>query len=121
VVDLSSVRGQRENPRLRMLGVLSRDRSPLAPDLATLNESGLSGYDVSGWFGLFAPAQIPAPIVRRLSTEITSLLRSPELVDAFNKLGMETMPTTPGELSQMMRSELVSSATVIKEAGIKLE
>lgn len=121
VVDLTSVRGQRENPRLRMLGVLSRDRSPLAPDLPTLNESGLSGFDVSGWFGLFAPARTPAPIVQRLNTEIVGLLRSPEFVDAFNKLGMETMATTPAELSQMMRSELAAYANVIKQAGIKLE
>lgn len=121
VVDLTSVRGQRENPRLRMLGVLSRDRSPLASDLPTLAESGLSGFDVSGWFGLFAPARTPAPIVERLSTEVTRLLRTPEFVEAFNRLGMETMPTTPGELSQIMRSELAAYATVIKDAGIKLE
>ena len=121
VVDLTSVRGHRDNPRLRILAMLSRDRSALAPDLPTLHESGLTGYDVSGWFGLFAPANTPAAIVQRLNGEILALLRTKELVDGFQNLGMEPLPTTPAELSRLMREETAAFGAVIKRAGITLQ
>ena len=121
VVDLTSVRGHRDNPRMRMLGMLSRDRSALVPDLPTLHESGLSGFDVSGWFGLFAPANTPAAIVQRLNAEIVALLRTREFLDSFHNLGMEPMPTTSGELSAFMRNEMAAYGAVIKRARITLE
>jgi tripartite-type tricarboxylate transporter receptor subunit TctC len=121
VVDLTSVRGQRENPRLKMLAMLSRERSTLAPDLPTLHEVGLSGFDVSGWFGLYAPAATPAAVVQRLNTEITALLRDPGIVDRFKTMGMEAMPTTSDQLASLMRSEITAYKAVIQRAGIKAE
>lgn len=121
VVDLTSVRGQRENPRMRMLAMLSRDRSALAPELPTLHEAGLTGYDVSGWFGLFAAAGTPASIVQRLNAEIVALLRSPDFAEAFHNLGLEPLPTTAADLSRLMRNETSAFGAVIKRAGIKLD
>ncbi len=121
VVDLTSVRGQRDNPRLKMLALLSRERSTLAPELPTLHESGLTGYDVSGWFGLFAPAGTPAPVVQRLNTEITALLRNQEVNERFKAMGMEPMPTDATRLAEMMRTELTAYKAVIQRADIKLE
>jgi tripartite-type tricarboxylate transporter receptor subunit TctC len=121
VVDYASVIGQRENPRIRLLASLSKERSTLLPQLPTLHESGLAGFDVSGWFGLFAPARTPAAIVQRLNTEITALLRTAEFAERFKNLGMEPQPTTPEQLQGLMRSELAAYGQVIKRAGIKLE
>jgi tripartite-type tricarboxylate transporter receptor subunit TctC len=121
VVDLTSVRGQRENPRLKMLAQLSRERSTLAPDLPTLHEAGLAGYDVSGWFGLFAPAGTPAPVLQRLNAEITALLRDPGIVERFKTMGMEPIPTTSEQLATLLRSEIDAYKAVIQRAGIKAE
>jgi tripartite-type tricarboxylate transporter receptor subunit TctC len=121
VVDLTSVRGQRENPRLKMLAMLSRERSILAPDLPTLNEAGLSGFDVSGWFGLFAPAGTPAPVLQRLNTEITALLRDPGIVERFKTMGMEPIPSSPEQLASLLRTEIAAYKAVIQRAGIKAE
>jgi tripartite-type tricarboxylate transporter receptor subunit TctC len=121
VVDLTSVRGQRENPRLKMLAMLSGERSILAPDLPTLNEAGLSGFDVSGWFGLFAPAGTPVPVLQRLNTEITALLRDPGIADRFKTMGMEPTPSSPEQLASLLRSEIAAYKAVIQRAGIKAE
>lgn len=121
VVDFASVIGQRDNPKLKLMATLGKERSTLLPDLPTLHESGLAGYDVTGWFGLFAPARTPLPIVSRLNTEIVALLRTPEFAERFRTLGMEPQPTTPDELRTMMRNEIAAYSAVIKRAGIKLE
>lgn len=121
VVDFASVIGQRENPRIRLLATLGKERSTLLPQLPTLHESGLAGFDVSGWFGLFAPARTPPAIVQRLNTEITTLLRTAEFGERFKNLGMEPQPTTPEQLQALMRSELAAYGQVIKRAGIKVD
>ncbi|MCM2251334.1 MAG: tripartite tricarboxylate transporter substrate binding protein [Ramlibacter sp.] len=121
VVDFASVIGQRDNPKLKLMATLGKERSTLLPDLPTLHESGLAGYDVTGWFGLFAPARTPLPIVSRLNTEIVALLRTPEFAERFRNLGMEPQPTTSDELRTLMRNEIAAYSAVIKRAGIKLE
>lgn len=121
VVDFASVIGQRDNPRIRLLATLGKERSSLLPQLPTLHESGLTDFDVSGWFGLFAPARTPQPIAQRLNAEITALLRTAEFGERFKNLGMEPQPTTPEQLQALMRTELAAYGAVIKRAGIKLE
>jgi tripartite-type tricarboxylate transporter receptor subunit TctC len=121
VVDFASVVGQRDNPRLKLLATLGKERTSLLPQFPTLHESGLAGYDVSGWFGLFAPARTPAPIVNRLNAEIVALLRTPEFAERFKSLGMEPLPTTPEAMQMLMRNELAAYGGVIRRAGIKLE
>lgn len=121
VVDFASVVGQRDNPRLKLLATLGKERTALLPQYPTLHESGLAGYDVSGWFGLFAPARTPPTIVNRLNTEIVALLRTPEFAERFKSLGMEPLPTTPEALHTLMRNELAAYGGVIKRAGIKTE
>jgi tripartite-type tricarboxylate transporter receptor subunit TctC len=121
VVDFASVIGNRDNPKIRLLATLGRERSTLLPQLPTLHESGLAGFDVAGWFGLFAPARTPQPIVQRLNAEITALLRTAEFGDRFKNLGMEPQPTTPEQLQTLMRSELAAYKQVIQRANIKVE
>jgi tripartite-type tricarboxylate transporter receptor subunit TctC len=122
VVDLTSVMGRAEaGSRVRMLATLGRERTSLAPQLPTLNESGVNGLDVSGWFGLFAPARTPAPIVERLNSEIATMLRSDDVRERFKGFGIEPMPTTSAGLAQHLRTELTGYATVVKRAGIKAD
>jgi tripartite-type tricarboxylate transporter receptor subunit TctC len=121
VSDITSVLGKTEGGRMKVIGVMSKDRTDLAPGVPTLDETGLKGFDVSGWFAIMAPARTPQPIVARLNAEITSLIRTDEFRERFKALGMEPIPTTPEELTQMTRAELARWAAVIKRAGVKAE
>lgn len=121
VVDLAAVIGQRNNPKIKLVATMGKTRSPLVPDVPTLSESSLPGFDVTGWFGLFAPAKTPAPIVTRLNAEIVALLRSPEFGERFKALGMEPQPSSSEALRDQVRGESASYATIIKRAGIKLD
>jgi tripartite-type tricarboxylate transporter receptor subunit TctC len=124
VVDLTSVLGRTDGARIKTLALLGKERSALAPAVPTLAESGvarLKAFDVSGWFGLFAPARTPAPVVQRLSSEINALLRADDLRERFKGFGIEPMPTTPQDLGQFLRTELGNFAGIIKRANIKAE
>ncbi len=124
VVDLTSVLGRTEGARIKTLALLGKQRSTLAPSVPTLAESsqaGLKDFDVSGWFGLFAPARTPAAVVQRLNTELTTLLRADDLRERFKVFGIEPMPTSPQELGQFLRTELGNYAGIVKRAGIKAE
>lgn len=121
VVDLTSVIGRTDTSRFRSLALLGKDRSSLAPSLPTLSESGIAGFDVSGWFGLFVPAKTDAKLVARLNSEITRLLQTDEMRERFKGVGIEPMPTTPEQLGDFMRTELRNFGEVIKRAGIRAE
>ena len=124
VVDLTSVLGRTEGARIKTLALLGRQRSLLAPSVPTLAEATqgrLKDFDVSGWFGLFAPARTPAAVVQRLNTEITALLRSDDLRERFKGFGIEPMPTSTQELGQFLRTELGNYAGIVKRASIKAE
>ncbi len=124
VVDLTSVLGRTEGARIKTLALLGKQRSTLAPNVPTLAESTqgrLKDFDVSGWFGLFAPARTSAAVVQRLNSELTALLRADDLRERFKVFGIEPMPTSPQELSQFLRAELGNYAGIVKRAGIKAE
>ena len=124
VVDLTSVLGRTEGARIKTLALLGKQRSSLAPNVPTLAESaqgGLKDFDISGWFGLFAPARTPAAVVQRLNSELTTLLRADDLRDRFKVFGIEPMPTSPQELGQFLRAELGNYAGIVKRAGIKAD
>lgn len=124
VVDLTSVLGRTDGARIKTLALLGKQRSALAPSVPTLAESsqaGLKDFDVSGWFGLFAPARTPAAVVQRLNTELDTLLRADDLRERFKFFGIEPMPTSPQELGQFLRAELGNYAGIVKRAGIKAD
>lgn len=124
VVDLTSVLGRTEGARIKTLALLGKQRSALAPSVPTLAESsqaGLKDFDVSGWFGLFAPARTPAAVVQRLYTELDTLLRADDLRERFKFFGIEPMPTSPQELGQFLQAELGNYAGIVKRAGIKAD
>lgn len=121
IADITTVAGQLKSGRVKILGVLSKERSTLAPDLPTLNETGLRGFESSGWFAILAPAATPAAVVQRLNAEITAVLRSPEIRERFAAAGLEPLPSTPEELSALMKSETPKWARVIRESGASVD
>jgi len=107
--------------KLRALGVTTDKRSPIAPDIPTLSEAGVTGYNASGWFSLLAPAGTPDPIVLRLNQSIRKGFESKETVDFFAKQNTQIMVTTPADALAFLRSEIDKWARVVKAAGIQPE
>ena len=105
--------------RVRALAVTSPARSPVAPHLPTIAESGLPGYESLAIYGIFAPARTPRPIVERLNREIVRLLEAPETKERFLAMGMETVGGTPAELAARVKADMQRTGRVIKAAGIR--
>jgi tripartite-type tricarboxylate transporter receptor subunit TctC len=121
IADLTTIKPQIQSGRLKVLGVMDKKRSALAPDMPTLAESGLPGFESSGWFAILAPAGTPAAIVKKLNTELTAVLRSAEVRERFSAAGLEPMPSTPEGLTAFMKSETVKWAKVIKDSGATID
>ncbi len=117
LADLASVRQQARGGRIKMLGVTSRERSSLAPELPTLDESGVPGFESAGWFAVLAPAATPPAVVTRLNAEMNAVLRLPEVRQTFANAGLEPLPGTPAELAALMQRETAKWAEVIKRSG----
>ena len=107
--------------KLRVIGTPSGKRSPAIPDVPTIAESGLAGFDVEPWFGIMAPAATPAPIVAKLNAEITKVMRQPEVRKQLADQGAEAVTTTPEQFGSFIASEIARWAVVVKESGAKAE
>jgi tripartite-type tricarboxylate transporter receptor subunit TctC len=107
--------------RLKALAVTTSVRSMAAKDLPTLVEAGLPGYDINTWFGMFVPANTPAPIVDLLYKETSRALKQPEIRERFLKEGADPIGSTPAEFSALVKAEFVKFAKVVKDSGAKLE
>ena len=107
--------------KLRALAITSAQRSPLEPGLPTMAESGVPGYEVVGWQGLFAVAGTPPDIVARLQAEVGKLLRLPEVRERLAALGAEPVGSTPQEFGAFVRAEHARWSKVIREKGIRSE
>jgi tripartite-type tricarboxylate transporter receptor subunit TctC len=107
--------------KLKVLAVSTLKRSALMPSVPTLDESGLKGYQRSGWNGFLAPAGVPREIITRLNTLIVKIANTPEIREAMVKQGLEVQTTTPEEFAAFIRSERAQNAKLVKFAGIKIE
>ncbi len=105
--------------KVRALGVTSLTRSPAAPDLPTLNESGLPGYEVLNWMGFLVPAKTPPEIVSRLSAEIRAILQTPETRERLLKQGLEPAGGMPDAFDAYIRSEIAKWSQVVKQSLLK--
>lgn len=121
IADIASIQPQLKSGRLKVIGVMSKERSTLAPNLPTLAESGIPGYDSSGWFAILAPAGTPSAVVTRLNTDITTVLRLPEIQERFSAAGLEPLTSTPEQLEQLIKTETVKWSRVIKASGAKVD
>jgi tripartite-type tricarboxylate transporter receptor subunit TctC len=106
---------------LRGLAVTSGKRSAVLPDLPTIAESGLAGYEMLNWLGLFAPTGTPRPIVDRLASESLRILRTPEIVQRFNAQGAEPSPLGTEEFAAFVKSEIAKWAKVVAATGMTAE
>ena len=104
--------------RLRGIAVTTAKRVNLMPDVPTVAESGLPGFEVVGWFAIFAPAATPKPILARLEKEINAVLRAPETHQRFASQGLVPGGGTSDELGKFLRAEIVKWGTLIKELGL---
>jgi len=107
--------------RLRAVAVTGLKRSPLAPDLPTLDESGLRGFNVTAWDSFVAPAATPRAVIARVHAETVKVLRMQEIHELINNIGYEPTGTTPEQLAEIIRTETVTWAKVIKEANIRAD
>ena len=105
--------------RLRALGVSSARRSSLLPDVPTIAEAGVAGFDFPIWYGVWAPAGTPAEVVDKLAKDIARVLAGQDLRDWIAKHGGEPMNMTQAEFARFVLSESESAAQIIKAAGIK--
>lgn len=107
--------------RLRALGVSTAKRAPVLPDVPTLQEAGVKGYDNALWTGILAPAGTPAPALSRLHGEIVKVVQLPDVKDALAKQGAEPTSSTPEQFAAYIASELAKWAGVVKAAGVKID
>ena len=110
-----------QSQKLRALGVTSAKRAAGWPDIPTIAEGGVVGFDASAWYGVLAPAGTPPAIVARLQSEIVAVLRAPDLVDKLIAQGLEPAANTPEEFARIIVAELAKWSKVVPAAGVKME
>jgi tripartite-type tricarboxylate transporter receptor subunit TctC len=106
---------------VRGLAVTGTQRSAVLPDLPTVAETGLPGYEVSAWFGIFAPAGLPQPVAKRLNAEFVKVMQQPDLKQRLASLGADPLTSTPEEFATYLRSEIDKWAKVVKVSGMKVD
>ena len=107
--------------RLRALGTSGTKRTPLAPDVPTVAEAGVPGYEVTVWFGLVAPAGTPREIVQKLNAEVLKILAMPDVRERFLAQGVEPVGSTPEQFGEHIRAQMSKWSKVVQDAGVKAE
>jgi tripartite-type tricarboxylate transporter receptor subunit TctC len=120
-LSLVAVTGHVATGRMRALGITTAKRSKVMPELATIAEQGVTGYDFGAWFGVYAPAATPGAVIKTLSETITRALRDPALAERFGKEGAVIVAGSPADLAAHVKAELALWAKVVKSAGLRIE
>jgi tripartite-type tricarboxylate transporter receptor subunit TctC len=118
---IAGVLPQAKSGRVRALGVTGSKRSSQLPDIPTIAEAGLPGYEVVTWFGVVAPADAPKDVIGKLNGIITKVVGEPEMKSYLSGQGLEPATSTPEQFAQLIRSEIPKFARIVKAAGIKPE
>ena len=118
---ITSVREQAKAGRVRALATTGATRASAAPELPTVAESGLPGFEVVAWYGVLAPAGTPQPIVDRLSTELSRIVRIPAVQEQIRAQGAEAVGSTPAEARRFLDAEIDKWAKVVKLSGMRAE
>jgi tripartite-type tricarboxylate transporter receptor subunit TctC len=116
-----SAQGMSEGGRLKLLAVTGKRRSALLPDVPTVEESGVPGFTLSGWFGILAPAKTPKPILDRLTDEVRKAKADPRFVQKMNVQGLDVIGSTPAEMLALMQSDTKKWTEVIRLTGVKIQ
>jgi hypothetical protein len=107
--------------RLRVIAVTSATRSLLLPDAPTVAETGLPGYEVNSWYGVFAPPSTPKDVIARINGDIVNLLGAAEVRERLAALGAEPQPLAPDAFARFVREDISKWAKVVKESGAKID
>jgi tripartite-type tricarboxylate transporter receptor subunit TctC len=107
--------------QVRLLGLASKQRNKVAPDLPTLQEQGLTDFEVDLWYGILAPAGTPAEVVARYNTTVNEILRTPAVVEKLGKQGLTVVGGTPGEFADFLGKDIAKWRGVVKDAAISAE
>src|SRR5688572_1221079 len=107
--------------KLKALAVTSAKRSFIAPEVPTMAEAGLSGYDISSWQALFAPAGLPKPVHDRLYAEVVKALKAPDVVKRLQDLGLDAGGMTPDELAAKLREDIPRLGKIVRDSGAKVD
>ena len=118
---LPSVSGAIKSGTLRPVAVTSAVRSGNFPNIPTIAEGGFKEFDVSPWFGLFAPAKTPAAVVRRINQDVQDVLKNKDVIERFNGQGADVLITQPAEFAGMLKRDLAKWAVVVKASGAQID
>jgi tripartite-type tricarboxylate transporter receptor subunit TctC len=119
--NLTSISPHVKSGKVRGLGVSNRQRSPVFPEIPTIAEAGVPGYETTAWGGLVVPVGTPQPIVLKLNAEVNRALQSPALRERYAAIDAEPVGGTPAEFAAFVRKETVKWADVVKKSGAKLD
>ncbi len=121
VVALPSVQGHLKTGALRAIGVGGKARTPAAPDIPTIAEQGLPGYEIFGWFAVIGPPKLPSAEVKRIHDAFAAAFTSPETKEAMAKQGNDINVSTPEAADRFFRDETERYARLIKKIGLKID
>jgi tripartite-type tricarboxylate transporter receptor subunit TctC len=119
--NLANAWGALQGGRVRPIAVTTTRRSPLLPDVPTMAEAGVPGFDISTWFGVFAPAGTPADVIARLHQTIAGVLRDPATVERFRTLATDPVGNTPAEFEAFVRAEHAKYREIVRISGARVE
>lgn len=121
VVAVTTAMAHVQAGRLRAVGITGERRSPLLPDVPTMAEQNVTGFETNYWYGVLGPAGMPKPIVTRLNREVVKIVRTPEFKQKMIEQGAEAVGNTPEEFAKIIKSDLAKWTKLVNDAGIKTE
>lgn len=119
--DVATAMNQFATGRIKPLAITGTQRYPLLPDVPTFAEAGIEGLETYGWYGIFMPAGTPRPVVDKLSREIVRIVRTPEVMERLDALGLQVVASTPDEFAEVMRHDGPVWGKAIEDGGIRIE
>jgi tripartite-type tricarboxylate transporter receptor subunit TctC len=121
IIDFTTTKPHLASGRLRALGQTTARRSAVAPDVPTIAEGGVPGYEFNSWFGLVMPPGTPAPILQRVHSEVVAVLKDPGVQKQLMDAGSDPAPSTSAEMRAQVQREIALTARLVKSANIKVE
>ena len=118
---ISTIVGQVNAGKLKALGTTGKQRSPVTPNIPTVAEAGVPGYEATIWLGLMAPAATPKPILEQLSTAVNKIINAPDVKNNWAKQGAAPMGMTPDEFGKFLREDIAKWSKLVKDTGMKVD
>jgi len=118
---IAPILGHIKAGRVRVLGIASLQRSPQLPDVPTISESGVPGFEAVNWFGMFAPAKTPRAIVNKVNAAVVKVMHAPEMQAQFNKFGADPVGSSVTEFTAFVRRDMEKYAKIVKLSGAKVD